>query len=122
MLWKRLFGDNIWAHNIDELGGLNKGFKKMVSEHVEFKVLFLKDILTAADGTRKEIRNFVCTGSMGLRRHLTSVEIVKQVVYARQLLSGDIGIITNVVFMRMREPLHNIEKNVIKVANVMVHE
>ncbi|XWS09450.1 hypothetical protein CRYUN_Cryun40dG0085600 [Craigia yunnanensis] len=95
----------------------------MLSEHAEFRVLSLKDILTAVDGTRKEITDFVCTGRMGLRRHLTAAEIVEQAVYARRLLSGDVGLITNVVFMRMREPLHNIEKkNVIKPADVMVHE
>lgn len=33
--------------------GLNKDFKKMLSEHAEFRALSLKDILTASDGTRK---------------------------------------------------------------------
>ncbi|XWS09446.1 hypothetical protein CRYUN_Cryun40dG0085200 [Craigia yunnanensis] len=96
----------------------------MLSEHAEFRVLSLKDILTAVDGTRKEIIDFVCTGRMGLRRYLTAAEIVEQAVYARRLLSGDVGLITNVVFMRMREPLRNIEKKkkVIKAADVMVHE
>ncbi|KAK1327267.1 hypothetical protein QJS10_CPA01g01325 [Acorus calamus] len=42
MLWKRLYGD-----------GLNKDFRKMLSENAEFKALTLKDILTASDGTRK---------------------------------------------------------------------
>lgn len=155
MLWKRLYGDNIWAHNIDELEGLNKDFKKMLGEHAEFRALSLKDILTASDGTRKILfalddgmvietvvipcdrgRTTVCvssqvgcamncqfcyTGRMGLRRHLTSAEIVEQAVYGRRLLSGDVGPITNVVFMGMGEPLHNVE-NVIKAANVMVHE
>ena len=36
---------------------------------------------------------------MGLRRHLTAAEIVEQAVNARRLLSGDVGPITNVVFM-----------------------
>ncbi|XVF84967.1 hypothetical protein PTKIN_Ptkin17bG0081200 [Pterospermum kingtungense] len=155
MLWKRLYGDNIWAHNVDELEGLNKDFKKMLSEHAEFRALSLKDILTASDGTRKILfalddglvietvvipcdrgRTTVCvssqvgcamncqfcyTGRMGLRRHLTAAEIVEQAVYARRLLSGDVGPITNVVFMGMGEPLHNVE-NVIKAANVMVDE
>ncbi|KAK6252551.1 hypothetical protein QUC31_014271 [Theobroma cacao] len=155
MLWKCLYGDNIWAHNIDELEGLNKDFKKMLSEHAEFRALTLQDILTASDGTRKILfalddglvietvvipcdrgRTTVCvssqvgcamncqfcyTGRMGLRRHLTAAEIVEQAVYARRLLSGDVGSITNVVFMGMGEPLHNIE-NVIKAADIMVHE
>lgn len=33
--------------------GLNKEFRKMLSEHAEFKALNLKDILTASDGTKK---------------------------------------------------------------------
>ncbi|XP_039058773.1 dual-specificity RNA methyltransferase RlmN-like [Hibiscus syriacus] len=155
MLWKRLYGDNIWAHDIDDLEGLNKDFKKMLSEQAELRALSLKDIRTASDGTRKILfvlddglvietvvipcdrgRTTVCvssqvgcamncqfcyTGRMGLRRHLTAAEIVEQAVYARRLLSGDIGSITNVVFMGMGEPFHNIE-NVIKAADIMVDE
>lgn len=33
--------------------GLNKDFRKMLSENAEFKALSLKEIVTAADGTRK---------------------------------------------------------------------
>ncbi|GLT36546.1 hypothetical protein SLA2020_109170 [Shorea laevis] len=155
MLWKRLYGNDIWAHNVDELEGLNKDFKKMLGEHAAFKALSLKDILTASDGTRKILftlddgllietvvipsdrgRNTVCvssqvgcamncqfcyTGRMGLRRHLTAAEIIEQAVFARRLLSSDVGPITNVVFMGMGEPLHNVE-NVIKAADIMVHE
>ncbi|KAE8663845.1 hypothetical protein F3Y22_tig00112864pilonHSYRG00015 [Hibiscus syriacus] len=124
MLWKRLYGDNIWAHGIDELEGLNKDFKKMLSEHAEIRALSLKDIRTASDGTRKEVADFVRAGPtdwMGLRRYLTAAEIVEQAVHARRLLYGDIGSITNVVFMGMGEPFHNIE-NVIKAADIMVDE
>uniref|UniRef100_A0A3Q7EZR6 Radical SAM core domain-containing protein n=1 Tax=Solanum lycopersicum TaxID=4081 RepID=A0A3Q7EZR6_SOLLC len=53
MLWKRLYGDNIWAQCSEELEGLNKDFRKMLGEHAEFKTLNLKDILTASDGTKK---------------------------------------------------------------------
>ncbi|OMO52791.1 Ribosomal RNA large subunit methyltransferase RlmN [Corchorus olitorius] len=157
MLWKRLYGDNIWANNLDELEGLNKDFKKMLGEHAEFRALSLKDVLTASDGTRKILfalddglvietvvipcdrgRTTVCVSSqvgcamncqfcytgrqvMGLRRHLTTAEIVEQAVFARRLLSSDVGPITNVVFMGMGEPLHNIE-NVIKAADIMIDE
>ncbi|OMO78204.1 hypothetical protein CCACVL1_14578 [Corchorus capsularis] len=155
MLWKRLYGDNIWANNLDELEGLNKDFKKMLGEHAEFRALSLKDVLTASDGTRKILfalddglvietvvipcdrgRTTVCvssqvgcamncqfcyTGRMGLRRHLTTAEIVEQAVSARRLLCSDVGPITNVVFMGMGEPLHNIE-NVIKAADIMIDE
>ncbi|KAA8529567.1 hypothetical protein F0562_033634 [Nyssa sinensis] len=62
MLWKRLYGNNIWAHCIDELEGLNKDFKKMLSEHANFKALSLKDIHTASDGTRKEVADFIHIG------------------------------------------------------------
>jgi 23S rRNA (adenine2503-C2)-methyltransferase len=50
---------------------------------------------------------FCATGQMGFRRHLTSGEIVEQVLfYARQLHEeGDH--VTNVVVMGMGEPFHN---------------
>ncbi|KAK4598101.1 hypothetical protein RGQ29_015554 [Quercus rubra] len=155
MLWKRLYGNDIWAHQIDELEGLNKDFKKMLSENAEFKALSLKGILTASDGTKKILftledgqvietvvipcdrgRTTVCvssqvgcamncqfcyTGRMGLKRHLTAAEIVEQAVFARRLLTSEVGSITNVVFMGMGEPLHNID-NVIKAADIMVHD
>ncbi|WVZ26046.1 hypothetical protein V8G54_004590 [Vigna mungo] len=53
MLWKRMYGNNIWAQHVDELEGLNKDFKKMLNENAEFKALALKEIRTASDGTRK---------------------------------------------------------------------
>ncbi|XP_027154181.1 uncharacterized protein LOC113754060 isoform X2 [Coffea eugenioides] len=53
MLWKRLYGNNVWASCYEELEGLNKDFKKMLGEHADFKALSLKDIHTASDGTRK---------------------------------------------------------------------
>ncbi|KAK8470773.1 hypothetical protein PHAVU_003G052100 [Phaseolus vulgaris] len=155
MLWKRMYGNNIWAQHVDELEGLNKDFKKMLSENAEFKALALKEIHTASDGTRKILftlddglvietvvipcdrgRTTVCvssqvgcamncqfcyTGRMGLRRHLTAAEIAEQAVFARRLLTDEVGSITNVVFMGMGEPLHNID-NVITAANIMVDE
>lgn len=36
---------------------------------------------------------------MGLRRNLTAAEIVDQAVFARRLLTSEVGSITNVVFM-----------------------
>ena len=38
---------------IDLVIGLNKDFKKMLSENAEFRALSLKEIRTACDGTRK---------------------------------------------------------------------
>lgn len=64
---------------------------------------------------------FCYTGRMGLRKHLTTAEIVEQAVFARRLFSSEFGSITNVVFMGMGEPLHNIE-NVLKAASIMVDE
>ncbi|XP_023643490.1 uncharacterized protein LOC17894108 [Capsella rubella] len=155
MLWKRLYKDNIWANDVDELEGLNKDLKRMISEHAVFGALSFKDIRSASDGTRKILftlddglvietvvipcdrgRTTVCvssqvgcamncqfcyTGRMGLKRNLTTAEIVEQAVYARRLLSHEVGSITNVVFMGMGEPFHNID-NVIKAANIMVDE
>ncbi|KAJ8622955.1 hypothetical protein MRB53_031484 [Persea americana] len=155
MLWKHLYGNNIWAHCSEELAGLNKGFRTMLGDTAELKALSVKDILTASDGTRKILfalvdgsvietvvipckrgRTTVCvssqvgcamncqfcyTGRMGLRKHLTAAEIVEQAVFARRLFSSEIGSITNVVFMGMGEPLHNID-NVIKAAAIMVDE
>ncbi|XP_021727017.1 uncharacterized protein LOC110694152 isoform X2 [Chenopodium quinoa] len=53
MLWKRLYGDNIWAHSSEELEGLNKDFRKMLSAHADFRALSLKEVRSASDGTKK---------------------------------------------------------------------
>lgn len=62
MLWKRLYGNNVWAHSCDELEGLNKDLRKMLSVHAEFKALSLRDVRTASDGTRKEIADIIHIG------------------------------------------------------------
>ena len=50
---------------------------------------------------------FCATGQMGFKRHLSSGEIVAQVMYyARQLRAQDAAV-TNVVVMGMGEPFHN---------------
>ncbi|KAF3340038.1 Dual-specificity RNA methyltransferase RlmN [Carex littledalei] len=156
MLWKCLYGNNMWALSHDELEGLNKDFRKMIHENADVKeALTVKDILTASDGTRKILlsledgavietvvipcdrgRTTVCvssqvgcamncqfcyTGRMGLRKHLSTAEIVEQAVLARKLFTSEFGSITNVVFMGMGEPLHNID-NVIKAAAIMVDD
>ncbi|KAG0461048.1 hypothetical protein HPP92_021030 [Vanilla planifolia] len=53
MLWKCLYGCNSWAQCHDELSGLNKDFKSMLTEKSNIKALSVKDILSASDGTRK---------------------------------------------------------------------
>ena len=53
---------------------------------------------------------FCATGQMGFRRHLTSGEIVEQVLhYARQLAEKSEQV-TNIVFMGMGEPFHNYDE------------
>lgn len=50
---------------------------------------------------------FCATGQMGFKRHLSSGEIVEQVLYyARQLAAQDEDV-TNIVLMGMGEPFHN---------------
>ena len=51
---------------------------------------------------------FCATGQMGFSRHLTSGEIVAQVLHARRALgSGKGDALRNLVLMGMGEPLHN---------------
>ena len=50
---------------------------------------------------------FCLTAKMGLARHLSTAEIVEQVVLARRLFPETW--ISNVVFMGMGEPLHNLD-------------
>ena len=46
---------------------------------------------------------------MGFRRHLSSGEIVEQVLYYARLLADQGERVTNVVIMGMGEPFHNYE-------------
>lgn len=62
---------------------------------------------------------FCYTGRMGLKRNLTAAEIVEQVVYACRHFTNEVGPITNVVFMGMGEPLHNLD-NVLRAAEIIV--
>jgi 23S rRNA (adenine2503-C2)-methyltransferase len=52
---------------------------------------------------------FCATGQMGFKRHLTSGEIVSQVMYYARLLKEKDEVVTNVVLMGMGEPFHNYE-------------
>jgi 23S rRNA (adenine2503-C2)-methyltransferase len=55
---------------------------------------------------------FCATGQMGFKRHLSSGEIVEQVIiYARQLQDSN-SQITNIVVMGMGEPFHNYEETI----------
>jgi 23S rRNA (adenine2503-C2)-methyltransferase len=50
---------------------------------------------------------FCATGQMGFKRHLSSGEIVAQVMYYARMLSAQNEAVTNVVLMGMGEPFHN---------------
>ncbi len=50
---------------------------------------------------------FCATGQMGFFRHLTSGEIVAQVIFFARELAAEDGHVTNIVMMGMGEPLHN---------------
>ncbi len=50
---------------------------------------------------------FCATGQMGFKRHLTSGEIVEQVLYYARMLRDDGEQVTNIVLMGMGEPFHN---------------
>jgi 23S rRNA (adenine2503-C2)-methyltransferase len=52
---------------------------------------------------------FCATGQMGLRRNLTSGEVVAQVLYYARLLAENDQRVTNVVVMGMGEPFNNYE-------------
>ena len=50
---------------------------------------------------------FCATGQMGFKRHLTSGEIVEQVLYYARQLKTQGERVTNIVIMGMGEPFHN---------------
>jgi 23S rRNA (adenine2503-C2)-methyltransferase len=50
---------------------------------------------------------FCATGQMGFKRHLSTGEIVAQVMYYARLLRDQGEVVTNVVLMGMGEPFHN---------------
>jgi 23S rRNA (adenine2503-C2)-methyltransferase len=50
---------------------------------------------------------FCATGQMGFTRHLSSGEIIAQVMYYAHLLHAEKDVVTNIVIMGMGEPFHN---------------
>jgi 23S rRNA (adenine2503-C2)-methyltransferase len=52
---------------------------------------------------------FCATGQMGFKRHLSSGEIVEQVLFFARQLKAEGDRVTNIVLMGMGEPLHNYE-------------
>jgi 23S rRNA (adenine2503-C2)-methyltransferase len=50
---------------------------------------------------------FCATGQMGFKRHLSSGEIIAQVMYYARMLKERNEVVTNIVLMGMGEPFHN---------------
>jgi 23S rRNA (adenine2503-C2)-methyltransferase len=50
---------------------------------------------------------FCATGQMGFKRHLSSGEIIAQVMYYARMLHEQNEVVTNIVLMGMGEPFHN---------------
>ena len=50
---------------------------------------------------------FCATGQMGFKRHLSSGEIIAQVMYYARMLKVQNQVVTNIVLMGMGEPFHN---------------
>lgn len=61
---------------------------------------------------------FCATGTLGLKRNLTTEEIVDQVLHFARLLKKEGEAVTNVVLMGMGEPLHNYD-NVLEALRVL---
>ena len=64
---------------------------------------------------------FCFTAKMGLVRHLTAAEIVDQVVQARRLAAKQDQLVTNIVFMGMGEPLHNLD-HVLQATKILIDQ
>jgi 23S rRNA (adenine2503-C2)-methyltransferase len=62
---------------------------------------------------------FCLTGKMGLKRSLTTAEILNQILAVRETLPDNMSI-TNIVLMGMGEPLANYE-NILKAIGLMTH-
>ncbi len=58
---------------------------------------------------------FCATGQMGFKRHLSSGEIVAQVMYYARLLHEEESAVTNIVLMGMGEPFHNYDNTMMAI-------
>ncbi len=58
---------------------------------------------------------FCATGQMGFKRHLSSSEIIAQVIYYARALKLQGEVVTNVVIMGMGEPFHNYESTMVAI-------
>lgn len=55
---------------------------------------------------------FCATGQMGFHRHLSSGEIIEQVIYYASQLAANNETVTNIVLMGMGEPFHNYDSTI----------
>lgn len=62
--------------------------------------------------------SFCATGTMGLKRNLTVDEMVDQVLAMARLLKPEGAHVTNIVFMGMGEPMHNLD-NVLQTIHIL---
>ena len=62
--------------------------------------------------------SFCATGKLGLKRNLTSEEIIDQVLHFARILKKQGSKVNNIVFMGMGEPFHNYD-NVMEAVNIL---
>lgn len=58
---------------------------------------------------------FCATGQMGFKRHLSSGEIIAQVLYYARMLKEENQVVTNIVLMGMGEPFHNYDNTMVAI-------
>lgn len=65
---------------------------------------------------------FCATGQMGFFRHLTSGEIVAQVIFFARRLAAEGKRVTNIVLMGMGEPLHNYDNTLAAIDRITAED
>lgn len=80
----------------------NKAIEAVLMKYDKRKTLCISTQVGCAMGCV-----FCATGQMGFKRHLTSGEIIEQVLYYARELSNSDEKVTNIVLMGMGEPFHN---------------